>query len=149
MPPSYLVLAQETGDVLETHFGLADNVYAEAIVKPIGTVCLWLGVRPYPSARTLLLTQWLPRARWRALCTPPIPLSAFAGREPALTGHCALPDVHARTQANVMLEYSYEEAKEVLSTNMAGAERKIVRGFQLKLDTRTHRQTHSHLHRPL
>lgn len=65
-----LMKKQETGDVLETHFGLADNVYAEAIVKPIGTVCLWLG-------------------------------------------------------ANVMLEYSYEEAKEVLSTNMAGAERKI------------------------
>ncbi len=50
--PSLRVPIQEEGEDLATHFNLADNVFAEAIVKPSGTVCLWLGVRTIQWRRT-------------------------------------------------------------------------------------------------
>jgi hypothetical protein len=38
---------QEEGEDLQTHFNLADNVYAKATVdSAVGKVCIWLGVRP-------------------------------------------------------------------------------------------------------
>lgn len=61
---------RDAEEILETHFSLADNVYASARVEPEDKVCLWLG-------------------------------------------------------ANVMMEYSYEEAETLLRENLEAANRKL------------------------
>ncbi|TDH69307.1 hypothetical protein CCR75_008858 [Bremia lactucae] len=56
----HLVAKKDEGETLQTHFSLADNVYAKASVDcQIGKVCIWLGAQvmveyPYGEAQELL-----------------------------------------------------------------------------------------------
>ena len=41
---SYLFVLQESGESVDAHFSLHDNVFAKAHIEPQNKVCLWLGV---------------------------------------------------------------------------------------------------------
>lgn len=90
-------------------YSLADNVFARASADLTGTVCLWLGVRC--SIDGTLGSPLMP-------ARPP-------ARPPAF-------------QANVMLEYTYEEAEALLQKNLANAKGKMVRKDRCVLHARAH-----------
>ncbi|GLE08651.1 hypothetical protein PINS_up019966 [Pythium insidiosum] len=49
----HLLQKQEEGENIQTHFSLADNVYAKATVdSSVGKVCIWLGQTSWSNTRT-------------------------------------------------------------------------------------------------
>lgn len=99
-----LVEKQDTGSSLKTHFNLSDNVYASATVVPQDKVGVWLGVCEL-------------REHVHALASSTHDLHASA---------CAHTANFTSPQASVMVEYTYQEALNLLASKLEEAKRREV-----------------------
>lgn len=98
---------QAAGESVSTFYNLSEQVHVAATVEPsAGVVCLWMGVGGHDGLGSRSRSSSTLRQQRHRLCVPaPAPVWM---------------------QANVMLEYTYDEAESLLKENLAAAQAKLV-----------------------